>query len=91
MIDESEFMQAVYELGQGTNKGRASGEQIMRRLGLEPSALVDVDKNPTTDDDRLYRDLAYSCHQKGYIRKVANGYEWVDITQSGIEYVEGRL
>ena len=94
MIDEQDFMRAVYDLVGGSTKRRTSGEEIMRQLGLKPSALMNLDKNLTTDDDLRYRALARSCYQAGYIKHGAGrggSYSWVRITQTGIDYVEGRL
>ena len=92
MIDERDFMRAVYDLGDGDTKGWISGEDIMRRLGLKPSELVDLDKHPTTDDDRSYKTLARSCDKRGYIKQLAGtggSYSWVAITDWGIDYAEG--
>jgi hypothetical protein len=92
VIDEQNFMQAVYDLVEGSPKRRTSGEEIMRQLGLKPSALMDLDKNLTTDDDLRYRALARSCYQAGYIKHGAGrggSYSWVRITDTGIDYVEG--
>jgi hypothetical protein len=94
VIDEQDFMRAVYDLVGGSTKRRTSGEEIMRQLGLKPSALMELDKNLTTDDDLSYRALARTCDRAGRIKSGGGrggSYSWVRITQSGIDYVEGRL
>jgi hypothetical protein len=68
VIDEQNFMRAVYDLVEGSTKGRTTGEEIMLRLGLVPSALANLARNPTTDHDERYRELARSCYRAGRIR-----------------------
>jgi hypothetical protein len=87
--DVMRFMRAVHDLGKRPNMhGRAKGAEIMQHMGLDPSHLVHTE-NPITDDDHLYRDLAQYCDEEvHYIRKVANGYAWVAITDIGERYVE---
>ena len=81
-----DFMRAVYETGLHSG-GRAQVEQIMLRLGLNVSSVVDIRK-PTTEDDRLYMNLARYCEEKHYIERKADRYVWVRITDTGKQYVE---
>jgi len=43
---------------------------------------------PTTEDDRLYMNLAQYCEEMHYIEKEADRYVWVRITDTGKQYVE---
>ena len=81
-----DFMRAVYETGQHSG-GRAHVEQIVPRLGLGVSSVVDLRK-PTTEDDRRYMMLARYCEEMHYIDKEADRYVWVRITDTGKHYVE---
>ena len=66
-----DFMRAVYETGLHSG-GRAHVEQIMSRLGLNVSSVVDIRK-PTTEDDCLYMNLARYCEEKHYIERKERG------------------
>jgi hypothetical protein len=81
-----DFMQAVHRIGQHTG-GRAHVGEIMPRLGLNVSSAVDISM-PTTEDDRLYMNLARYCEEMHYIEKEADRYVWVRITDTGKQYVE---
>jgi hypothetical protein len=81
-----DFMQAVHEIGQHTG-GRAHVGEIMARLGLDVSSAVDI-RMPTTEDDRLYMNLARYCEEMHYIEKEADRYVWVRITERGKQYVK---
>jgi hypothetical protein len=80
-----DFMRAVYEAGQHSG-GRAHVEQIMSRLDLDVSSIVDIRK-PTTEGDRHYMMLARYCEEMHYIDKEADRYVWVRITDTGKQYV----
>ena len=73
-------MRAVYIIGKQYS-GRAGADQIMPRLGLDL-------KNMTTEDDRLYMNVAESCQEWGYIESIADRYRAVKITEKGKEYVK---
>jgi hypothetical protein len=81
-----DFMRAVHKIGQHSG-GRAHAERIMAHLGLNVSSAVDIRK-PTTEDDRLYMNLARYCEEMRYIEKEADRYVWVRITDTGKQYVE---
>ena len=83
------FMRAVSDLGKD-HKGWASGEQIIQRMGLDPSDLNLG--NPASEkargDAHLYLALARECEEMGYITWEADRYRRVAITQRGAQYVE---
>ena len=81
-----DFMQAVHRIGQHTG-GRAHVGEIMARLGLNVSSAVAI-RMPTTENDRLYMNLARYCEEMHYIESKADRYVWVRITDTGKQYVE---
>lgn len=91
MTDEDvrKFLQAVSELGMANQKGVARGEEVMQRMGWDPSDLLLG--NPQSAVARhhadLYRDLAKHCERLGYVTKKADRYAKVAITPKGERYI----
>ena len=73
-----QFMRAVYDL-RDPNTGRAMGNAIMQRMGLDPENV---------DDDGRYAEIARYFDEIGYIWAEASGYSIVSMSELGIKYVE---
>ena len=86
MSDESQeikelrdrFIRALYDL-RDPNTGRAMGDTIMQRMGLEPENV---------DDERRYTEIARYFDEIGYIWGEASDYSIVSMSELGIKYVE---
>lgn len=72
------FIRAVYDL-RDPNTGRAMGNAIMQRMGLDPENM---------DDEGRYAEIAQYFDEIGYISGEASGYGIVSISELGIKYVE---
>ena len=72
------FIRAVYDL-RDPNTGRAMGNAIMQRMGLDPENV---------DDDGRYAEIARYFDEIGYIWAEASGYSMVSMSELGIKYVE---
>ena len=72
------FIRAVYDL-RDPNSGRAMGDTIMQRMGLDP-------EDP--DDEGRYAEIARYFDEIDYIQGEASGYNIVTMSALGIEYVE---
>ncbi len=72
------FIRAVYDL-RDPNTGRAMGNAIMQRMGLDSENL---------DDEARYAEIARYFDEIGYIRGEASGYNIVTMSALGIKYVE---
>ena len=73
------FIRAVYDL-RDPNTGRAMGDTIMQRMGLDP-------EDP--DDQGRYAEIARYFDEIGYIQGEASGYNIVTMSElMGIKYVE---
>jgi hypothetical protein len=73
-----QFIRAVYDL-RDPNTGRAMGDTIMQRMGLDPENV---------DDERRYAEIARYYDEIGYIWGEASGYSIVSMSELGIKYVE---
>jgi hypothetical protein len=78
-----QFIGAVYDL-RDPNTGRAMGDTIMQRVGLDPENV---------DDERRYTEIARYFDEIGYIWPEASDYSIVSMSELGIKYaeVEGDL
>jgi hypothetical protein len=74
----NQFIRAVYDL-RDPNTGRAMGDTIMQRVGLDPENV---------DDERRYTEIARYFDEIGYIWGEASGYGIVSMSELGIKYVE---
>ena len=72
------FIRAVYDL-RDPNTGKAMGNAIMQRMGLDPENF---------DDQSRYADIAQHFDMIGYIRGQSGGYNIVSMSDLGIKYVE---
>ncbi len=72
------FIRAVYDL-RDPNTGRAMGNAIMQRMGLDPE---------NSDDEARYADIAQHFDMIGYIGGQSGGYSIVSMSDLGIKYVE---
>ena len=72
------FIRAVYDL-KDPNTGRAMGNAIMQRMGLDPE---------NADDEGRYREIAQYFEEIGYIWGEPSGYNIVSMSALGIKYVE---
>jgi hypothetical protein len=73
-----EFIRAVYDL-RDPSTGRAMGDTIMQRMGLDPDNV---------DDEGRYAEIARYYDEIGYIWGEASGYSIVSMSELGIKYVE---
>ena len=73
-----QFIRAVYDL-RDPNTGRARGNAIMRRMGLDPE---------NADDEGRYAEIAQYFEELGYIWGEPSGYNVVAMSALGIKYVE---
>ena len=73
-----QFIRAVYDL-RDPNTGRARGETIMQRMGLDPDNV---------GDEGRYAEIAHHFDEIGYIWGEASGYTIVSMSDLGIKYVE---
>jgi hypothetical protein len=73
-----DFIRAVYDL-RDPNTGRATGDMIMQRTGLDPENV---------DDERRYAEIARYFDEIGYIWGEGSGYSIVSMSELGIKYVE---
>jgi hypothetical protein len=73
-----QFICAVYDL-RDTNTGRAKGNAVMRRMGLDPENF---------DDQARYADIAQHFDMIGYIWGQSGSYSIVSMSDLGIKYVE---
>jgi hypothetical protein len=73
-----EFIRAVYDL-RDPNTGRAMGDTIMQRMGLDPENV---------DDEGRYAEIAQYYDEIGYIWGETSGYSIVSMSELGIKYVE---
>ena len=72
------FIRAVYDL-RDPNTGRATGNAIMQRMGLDPENF---------DDQARYADIAQHFDMIGYIWGQPDPYSIVSMSDLGIKYVE---
>ena len=72
------FIRAVYDL-RDPNTGRATGDAIMQRMGLDPENI---------DDEGRYAEIARHFDEIGYVHGEASGYNIVTMSALGIKYVE---
>src|SRR3712207_1502322 len=72
------FIRAMYDL-RDPNTGRAMGNAIMQRMGLDPEDF---------DDQARYADIARHFDMIGYIWEQSGGYSVVSMSDLGIKYVE---
>ena len=72
------FIRAVYDL-RDPNTGRATGNAIMQRMGLDPENF---------DDQARYADIAQHFDMIGYIWGQSDAYSIVSMSDLGIKYVE---
>jgi len=77
----------IFEYNLETEPPKASDSRTANWKGLNVSSAVDI-RMPTTEDDRLYMNLAQYCEEMHYIEKEADRYVWVRITDTGKQYVE---
>ena len=73
-----QFIRAVYYL-RDPDTGRAMGDEIMRRMGLDPE---------NADDEARYDEIAQYFEEIGYIWGETSGYNVVSMSALGIRYVE---
>jgi hypothetical protein len=73
-----QFIRAVYDL-RDPNTGRAMGNAIMRRMGLDPE---------NADDEGRYAEIAHYFDEIGYIWGETSGYSIVSMSELGIKYVQ---
>ncbi len=73
-----QFIRAVYDL-RDPDTGRAMGDAIMRRMGLDPEKA---------DDEARYDEIAQYFEEIGYIWGETSGYSVVSMSALGIRYVE---
>ena len=73
-----QFIRAVYDL-RDPNTGRAMGNAIMQRMGLDPENV---------DDEGRYAEIAQYFDEIGYIWGEASDYSIVSMSALGIKYVE---
>ena len=90
MTDErvERFLRAIRDLGKYHQRGIAKGEDVMQRMGWDPSDLYLANPSAHEDADR-YKDLARHCVDEGYIIKEADLYARVAITPEGERHIEG--
>ena len=69
------FIRAVYDL-RDPNTGRAMGDTIMQRVGLEPENV---------EDERRYTEIARYFDEIGYIWGEASDYSIVSMSELGIK------
>ena len=74
------FIRAVYDL-KDPNTGRAMGNAIMQRMGLDPE---------NADDEGRYCEVAQYFEEIGYIWGEPSGYNIVSMSALGIKYVEAE-
>jgi hypothetical protein len=72
------FIRAIYDL-RDPKTGRAMGNAIMQRMGLDPENV---------DDEGRYAEIARYFDEIGYIWGEASGYSIVSMSELGIKYVE---
>jgi hypothetical protein len=73
-----QFIRAVYDL-RDPNTGRAMGDTIMQRMGLDPESV---------EDEGRYAEIAHHFDEIGYIWGEASDYSIVSMSELGIKYVE---
>ena len=73
-----QFIRAVYDL-RDPNTGRAMGNAIMQRMGLDPENV---------DDEGRYAEIAQYFEEIGYIWGEPGGYNIISMSALGIKYVE---
>ena len=73
-----QFIRAVYDL-RDPNTGRATGNAIMQRMGLDPE---------NSDDEDRYAEIAQYFEEIGYIWGEPSGYNIISMSALGIKYVE---
>jgi hypothetical protein len=73
-----QFIRAVYDL-RDPNTGRAMGNAIMQRMGLDPENV---------DDEGRYAEIAQYFDEIGYIWGEASDYSIVSMSALGSKYVE---
>ena len=73
-----QFIRAVYDL-RDPSTGRAMGNVIMQRMGLDPENF---------DDQARYADIAQHFDMIGYIWGQSGGFSIVSMSDLGIKYVE---
>ena len=73
-----QFIRAVYDL-RDPNTGRAIGNAIMQRMGLDPENV---------DDEGRYAEIAQHFEEIGYIWGETSDYSIVSMSALGIKYVE---
>ena len=90
MTDErvERFLWAICDLGKDHQRGIAKGEDVMQRMGWDPSDLYLANPFAREDADR-YKDLARQCVDEGYITKEADLYFRVAITPEGERRIGG--
>ena len=72
------FIRAVYDL-RDPSTGRAMGNAIMQRMGLDPENF---------DDQARYADIAQHFDMIGYKWGQSGGFSIVSMSDLGIKYVE---
>jgi hypothetical protein len=82
------FLRAIRDLGKDHRRGIAKGEDVMQRMGWDPSDLYLANPFAREDADR-YKDLARHCVDEGYITREADLYARVAITPEGERYIGG--
>jgi hypothetical protein len=73
-----QFIRAVYDL-RDPNTGRAMGNAIMQRMGLDPENV---------EDKGRYAEIAQHFEEIGYIWGATSDYSIVSMSALGIKYVE---